>query len=168
MVFEFHLICAHTVITGNMGHSCSNNLIIKSQVPLIADTLKIKANLSFNKKLDMLQMSFFKWIFLSKHFLSKYQCSLFLWVQLTTHIARFMGPTWGPPGSCRPQMGPILAPWTLLSGNTWWLVHVMALVQTGNKSLPEPMAFQFCDSIWHQYDLKHLLYTFIHNEFWFW
>ena len=26
-----------------------------------------------------------------------------------------MGPTWGPPGSCRPQMGPILAPWTLLS-----------------------------------------------------
>ena len=28
----------------------------------------------------------------------------------------FMGPTWGPPGSCRPQMGPMLAPWTLLSG----------------------------------------------------
>ena len=24
-------------------------------------------------------------------------------------IARFMGPTWGPPGSCRPQMGPMLA-----------------------------------------------------------
>ena len=23
-------------------------------------------------------------------------------------IARFMGPTWGPPGSCRPQMGPCL------------------------------------------------------------
>ena len=38
-----------------------------------------------------------------------------------------MGPTWGPPGSCRPQMGPMLAPWTLLSGNIskcptlcWW------------------------------------------------
>ena len=28
-----------------------------------------------------------------------------------------MGPTWGPSGSCRPQMGPILAPWTLLSGS---------------------------------------------------
>ena len=26
------------------------------------------------------------------------------------------GPTWGPSGSCRPQMGPMLAPWTLLSG----------------------------------------------------
>ena len=24
----------------------------------------------------------------------------------TSQIARFMGPTWGPPGSCRPQMGP--------------------------------------------------------------
>ena len=31
-------------------------------------------------------------------------------------IARFMGPTWAPPGSCCPQMGPMLAPWTLLSG----------------------------------------------------
>ena len=27
-----------------------------------------------------------------------------------------MGPTWEPPGSYRPQMVPILAPWTLLSG----------------------------------------------------
>ena len=26
-----------------------------------------------------------------------------------------MGPTWGPAGSCQPQMGPMLAPWTLLS-----------------------------------------------------
>ena len=32
-----------------------------------------------------------------------------------TQIARFMGPTWGPSGSCQPQMGPMLAPWTLLS-----------------------------------------------------
>ena len=33
-----------------------------------------------------------------------------------THRAKFMGPTWGPSGSCRPQMGPMLAPWILLSG----------------------------------------------------
>ena len=33
-----------------------------------------------------------------------------------SQIAKFMGPTWGPPGSCRPQMGPMLAPCTLLSG----------------------------------------------------
>ena len=33
------------------------------------------------------------------------------------------GQTWGPPGSCRPQMGPMLAPWTLLTGYVYkWLV----------------------------------------------
>ena len=31
-------------------------------------------------------------------------------------IAKFMRPTWGPSGLYRPQMGPMLAPWTLLSG----------------------------------------------------
>ena len=35
-------------------------------------------------------------------------------------IAKFMRPTWDPPGSCRPQMGPMLAPWALPSG---WLLH---------------------------------------------
>ena len=33
-----------------------------------------------------------------------------------SQIARFMGPTWGPPESCRSKMGPMLAPWILLSG----------------------------------------------------
>ena len=31
-------------------------------------------------------------------------------------IARFMGPTWGPSGADRTQIGPMLAPWTLLPG----------------------------------------------------
>ena len=35
---------------------------------------------------------------------------------MESQIARFMGSTWGLPGSCRPQVGPMLAPWTLLSG----------------------------------------------------
>ena len=35
---------------------------------------------------------------------------------MISQIAKFMGPTWGPPGSCRPQMGPMWAPRTLLSG----------------------------------------------------
>ena len=30
-------------------------------------------------------------------------------------IARFMGPTWGPSGADRTQVGPMLAPWILLS-----------------------------------------------------
>ena len=33
-----------------------------------------------------------------------------------SQIAKFIGPAWGPPTSCWPQMGPMLAPWTLLSG----------------------------------------------------
>ena len=36
--------------------------------------------------------------------------------RITTQIVKFMGPTWGPSRSCWPQMGPMLAPWTLLSG----------------------------------------------------
>ena len=35
---------------------------------------------------------------------------------MTALIARFMGPTWGLSGADRTQMGPMLAPWTLLSG----------------------------------------------------
>ena len=31
-------------------------------------------------------------------------------------VARFIGPTWGPSGADRTQVGPMLAPWTLLSG----------------------------------------------------
>ena len=36
---------------------------------------------------------------------------------IKTLIARFMGPTWGPSGADRTQVGPMLAPWTSLSGN---------------------------------------------------
>ena len=36
---------------------------------------------------------------------------------ISTLIACVMGPTWGPSGADRTQMGPILAPWTLLSDN---------------------------------------------------
>ena len=35
---------------------------------------------------------------------------------IISQIAKFMGPIWGPPGSCRTQVGPMLGPWTLLSG----------------------------------------------------
>ena len=35
---------------------------------------------------------------------------------MRTQIAKFTGPKWGPPGSCRPRMGPMLAPWTLQFG----------------------------------------------------
>ena len=38
------------------------------------------------------------------------------WFGAPLQIAKFMGPTWYPSGACRPQMGSMLAPWTLLSG----------------------------------------------------
>ena len=40
------------------------------------------------------------------------------WSPIYVLIARLMGPTWGPSGADRTQVGPMLAPWTLLSG--WW------------------------------------------------
>ena len=48
-----------------------------------------------------------------------------------TQIAKFMGPTWGLSRSCQPQMGPMLAPWTLLSGynncqiSSWWMTSLL-------------------------------------------
>ena len=41
--------------------------------------------------------------------------------------AKFMGPTWGPPGSYRPQMDPMSVPWTLLSGNDTMQEHTIVL-----------------------------------------
>ena len=49
-----------------------------------------------------------------------------------TAITKFMGPTWGPPGSYRPQMGPKLAPGTLLSG----LLRLFPWISTRNTTMP--------------------------------
>ena len=48
-------------------------------------------------------------------------------IRTCPQIAKFMGPTWGPPGSCRPQVGPMLAQWTLLSGHNYRTLLVKAL-----------------------------------------
>ena len=60
-------------------------------------------------------------------------------------IAKFMGPTWGPPGSCRPQIGPMLAPWTLLSA--WWrhqmeTFFVLLALCAGNSLVPSEFPAQ--------------------------
>ena len=39
-------------------------------------------------------------------------------------ITRFMGPTWAPSGADRTQVGPVLAPWTLLSGTHWQFLYL--------------------------------------------
>ena len=66
--------------------------------------------------LDDLQMGYFLHVFVSMmyngthylHFLGYQRCP----------DSKVHGPTWGPPGADRTLVGPILAPWTLLSGCT--------------------------------------------------
>ena len=59
--------------------------------------------------------------------------------RISTQIAKFMGPTWGPPGSYWPQMGPILVPWTLLSGEISGLqqqrLMTLPVVQQASSSI---------------------------------
>ena len=68
--------------------------------------------------------------------------------QCTSQIARFMWPIWDPPRSCRPQVGPMFATWTLLSGllcvchNTaaWistWSTHRVLVIKYGDIDLGE-------------------------------
>ena len=53
-------------------------------------------------------------------------------------------PTWGPPGSCRPQVGPTLAPWTLLTGN--WRVR-SSLVDTIDTVYPNEYIHGLCFAV---------------------
>ena len=46
----------------------------------------------------------------------------------TTLIARFIGPTWGPCGADRTQVGPMLAAWTLLFGYSWHICIALMFV----------------------------------------
>ena len=46
-----------------------------------------------------------------------------------TEIAKFLGPTWGPPGSYRSQMGPMLAMWTLVPS------HGVTISLTGTTNI---------------------------------
>ena len=50
--------------------------------------------------------------------------------QLISLIARFMGPTWGPSGADRTQVGPVLAPGTLLSGMFFVCLGFLLLLWT--------------------------------------
>ena len=65
------------------------------------------------------------------HALIIYYTFIHVCVVNSAQIAKFMAPTWGPPGSCRPHMGPMLAPWTLLSGCVLVLSDSSALIVQG-------------------------------------
>ena len=57
------------------------------------------------------------------------------WTLSLPQIAKFMGPTWDPPGSCRPQMGPMLASWTFLSGTLPFMVVLLTATPCLGKDL---------------------------------
>ena len=65
-----------------------------------------------------------------------------------------MGSTRGPPGSCRPQMGPMLAPWILLSGimckSLWSFPSSHGYIYHSNKKT----YFIRMKKLWHQLYLK--------------
>ena len=48
----------------------------------------------------------------------------------TPQKAKFMGPTWGPHGICRPQMDPMLAPWTCYHGRCNISKHIGAFLNS--------------------------------------
>ena len=70
-------------------------------------------------------------------------------------IARFMGPTWGPSGADRTQVGPMLAPWTLLSG---WFQWCGAWLSKRTVELPDfDMALIWCHFSEHMTRIVSLL-----------
>ena len=67
---------------------------------------------------------------------------------INTQIVKFMGPTWGPPGTCRLQMGPMLAPWTLLSGyHCWSLPYLYLLKTTLFVYLMIKISYLYCNAV---------------------
>ena len=73
------------------------------------------------------------------HFPSRiltYPDAAVLYRTIYTQIARFMGQTWGPSGSCRSQLGPMLDPWTLLSGlivSVHWTWQAIIVYRVNNS-----------------------------------
>ena len=97
---------------------------------------------------------------------------LSLWALLLgepTLIARFMGPTWGPSGADRTHVGPIWAPWTLLSG---LLLGEQYQWISARKTLAMELCLFFCTnpSILYHKLLTHWLLAdmAVILKIWFW
>ena len=70
--------------------------------------------------------------------------------RVTSQTVRFMGPTWGPPGSCRPQVGPMLAPWSLLSG----FIGTEAIIWLPQHDCPSAVTQHWQYELWHHMNLQ--------------
>ena len=90
-------------------------------------------------------------------------------VQGGTHsqIPKFMGPTWGPPGSCRLQLGSMLAQYTLLPGFTLNHWHTESVRTPWRSPSQQIMLLSIWEKsthlcIWSNADIL----TFYWNGFW--
>ena len=74
-------------------------------------------------------------------------------VDNASQVARITWPTWGPPGSCRSQVGPMLGPWTLLSGS----FAIWTLEQSCQWYPVLLMPFALCINMWKIWDVSSFL-----------
>ena len=75
---------------------------------------------------------------------------------INTLIARFMGPPWGPSGVDRTQVGPMLAPWILLSGQSWLFLALHT------QCLPLALHTQCCPEFTY---IVHALGYYMHTAY---
>ena len=76
-------------------------------------------------------------------------------MSMYTGIAKFTGPAWGQPGSCRPQMGPIVAPWTLLSGQrSCWAAGLVDVAIIPTRSNDPKIIVRRAGLLWSQQDFE--------------
>ena len=55
---------------------------------------------------------------------------------MITQKTKFMGPTWGPPGSCRPQMAPCWPHEPCYQGNCCWFWMIVLFIKSVLVSVP--------------------------------
>ena len=114
----------------------------------------IGSNTCMNKLTSNILTSYccFTYLITKKTNILLYNCIDMLWYfsMLLTNIARFMRPIWGPAGACRPQVGPMLAPSALLSGDIYMMMlswhcgpHIMMI----NSSPPGQNGGHFAEDI---------------------
>ena len=91
---------------------------------------------------------------------------------IPSQIARFMWPTWGPPGTGRTLVGPMLAPWTLLSriSRNWIYAKINIFISYVEHRSQIPLQFKsrvtLKVDVWTWKTIGHLFYatsSFVHH-----
>ena len=113
---------------------------------------------------------------LQLNFILVYHCLISL-------IARLMGPTWGPSGADRTQVGPMLDPWTLLSCQYlicwdcwdirhnvvvwWWVFYIYGIWQHTEINIKKAIwEEKYLGNPWVVYVIKNNAWVTVNNDFW--